>query len=141
MLNRRPRPHAPAHTDASSAAGELAPVLDPVALARLAELDPSGESQLVRRVLVAFQASVVRLLPQLDAACADNDRTAIRLVAHTLKSSSASIGATRLSECCARLENQIRLDPEADVRPATGAMRAALEQALQAIQRELGGAT
>lgn len=140
MLNRRPRPHAPAQADASSAAGELAPVLDPVALARLAELDPSGESQLVKRVLVAFQTSVVRLLPQLDAASASNDRAAIRLVAHTLKSSSASIGAMQLSEWCAQVENQIRLDADADLRPGLAAMRGSLERALQAIRRELGEA-
>ncbi|MEO6032580.1 MAG: Hpt domain-containing protein [Burkholderiaceae bacterium] len=140
MLNRRPRPHAPAEADVSSAAGELAPVLDPAALARLAELDPSGESQLVKRVLVAFQTSAARLLPQLDAASASDDRAAIRLVAHTLKSSSASIGAMRLSQWCAQVENQIRVDVDADLDPGIAAIRAALAQALQAIRCELGEA-
>ncbi|HET6598994.1 MAG TPA: Hpt domain-containing protein, partial [Burkholderiaceae bacterium] len=133
MLNRRPRPLAPADTDFASTAGELAPVLDPVALARLAELDPSGQSKLVERVLKAFQSSAARLLPQLDAASASADRPGIRLVAHTLKSSSASIGAMQLSNLCAHIENQIRLEASDDLRPDIAAMRAALEQALKAI--------
>lgn len=141
MLNRRPRPLAPADTDFASTAGELAPVLDPVALARLAELDPSGQSRLVERVLNAFQNSAARLLPQLDAAGASGDRAGVRLVAHTLKSSSASVGAMQLSHLCAHIENQIRLEACEDLRSGIAAMHAALEQALKAIGRELGEAT
>ena len=44
------------------------------------------------RVLRAFETSVARLLPQLEAARTSGDRAGIRHVAHTLKSSSASIG-------------------------------------------------
>ncbi len=141
MLNRRPRPLAPADTDFASTAGDVAAVLDPAALARLAELDPGGQSQLVQRVLRAFQTSTARLLPQLDAASGADDRVGIRLVAHTLKSSSASVGAMRLSQRCAQLENRIRLDAGEDLHADIAAMRAALEQALEAIGRELGEAT
>lgn len=141
------RPHAPA--DAEGAAGpgragaassvaqdaqDAPPRLDAVALARLTELDPKGESRLIERVLQAFQASVARLRPQLDAGRASGDHAAIRLVAHTLKSSSASIGALRLSQLCAQVEAAIRLDAGADLAGQLDALDAALAGALQAIE-------
>ncbi|MEP7102520.1 MAG: Hpt domain-containing protein [Burkholderiales bacterium] len=109
------------------------PVLDPVALARLGELDPTGETRLLERVLRAFQTSVARLHPQLDAARGSDDRAAIRLVAHTLKSSSASIGAMRLSQLCAEIENAIRLETQEDLSRPLGAFDAALDRVLLAI--------
>lgn len=112
-------------------------VLDPVALARLRDLDPMGENQLVERVLKAFQTSAARLMPQLQTAREANDRTTVRLVAHTLKSSSASIGAIALSQLCSELEVTIRNDAGDDVEPGIAAMTAALDVALRAIERQL----
>jgi HPt (histidine-containing phosphotransfer) domain-containing protein len=96
-------------------------VLDAGALARLTELDPKGENRLLERVLQAFQTSVARLRPQLDTARRERDRRTIRLVAHTLKSSSASIGAIQLSQLCARIEGAIRLRTDAALEPDAGA--------------------
>ena len=124
-------------TGRAPAGGE---VLDPVALARLRELDPKGENQLVERVLKAFQTSAARLLPQLQAARQTNDRTTVRLVAHTLKSSSASIGAMALSQLCGELETMIRNETGDDIEPSVVAMTAALDGALRAIERQLAQA-
>ncbi|MGK2899300.1 MAG: Hpt domain-containing protein [Burkholderiaceae bacterium] len=134
MLSRHllPHPQAPAEAD-GSAAGGAPGGLDPVAIGRLAELDPTGENRLVQRVLQAFQTSAARLRPQLDAARTADDRAAIRLVAHTLKSSSASIGALELSQLCAQVETAIRLDAAADLGPQLDALDHALDAALQAI--------
>lgn len=132
MLSRHRHPQAPADAD-GSAAGDAPGGLDPVAIGRLAELDPTGESRLVQRVLQAFQASAARLRPQLDAARTADDRAAIRLVAHTLKSSSASIGAMDLSQLCAQVETAIRLEAAADLGPQLDALDHALDAALQAI--------
>ncbi len=132
MLSRHPHPQAPADPSASAAGGAPGG-LDPVAIGRLAELDPTGENRLVQRVLQAFQTSAARLRPQLDAARTADDRAAIRLVAHTLKSSSASIGALELSQLCAQVETAIRLDAAADLGPQLDALDHALDAALQAI--------
>ncbi len=83
-------------------------MLDPAALQRLRDLDPSGASRLVERVFQAFQSSVERLLVQLRNAQVDNDTEAVRHVAHTLKSSSASIGAVKLSQICVEVESMAR---------------------------------
>ena len=131
MLNKHLRPHAPAEAEGTPAGA--APALDAAALARLTELDPNGANRLLERVLKAFEASAARLRPQLDAARAGGDRATVRLVAHTLKSSSASIGALQLSQLCAQVETAIRLDTEEDLEPGLDALDAALAGALQAI--------
>jgi two-component system, sensor histidine kinase and response regulator len=82
--------------------------LDPAALQRLHDLDPSGASRLVERVFKAFEDSIERLRPQLRAAVERGDVAGLRHVAHTLKSSSASIGAIKLSGLCAEMESMTR---------------------------------
>lgn len=113
--------------------------LDAEALARLTDLDPKGENQLLERVLRAFQTSAARLMPQLEAARMSGDRATVRLVAHTLKSSSASIGALDLSQVCAHVEALIRAESADDLDPVLLEMRAALNAALIAIQQLLDG--
>lgn len=82
--------------------------LDPGAVTRLRELDPTGASGLIERVLHAFEDSVARLSPTLSQARSTGDLQTIRHVAHTLKSSSASIGALKLSQLCADIEVMAR---------------------------------
>ena len=83
-------------------------MLDDTALQRLRDLDPSGQTRLLERVLQAFEASVARLVPQLREARARGDLQAVGHVAHTFKSSAASIGATELARLCAGIENSVR---------------------------------
>lgn len=126
---------------AVSASPSLPPApaqLDAQALARLRELDPKGENQLLDRVLRAFETSVARLLPQLEAARASGDRAGIRHVAHTLKSSSASIGALALSQHCATVEALIRENSSDDLQAPVTALVAELDAVRQAIHTMLG---
>lgn len=97
------------HSRAPTLAGlSSAGVLDADALARLCELDPEGKAGLLERVLTAYTQSLQRLLGQLQAARAEADVQAQRHVAHTLKSSSASVGALGLSALCAGVERRLR---------------------------------
>ena len=155
MLISRPRPLTTTDLPGAASAGIVtagagrvdAPLggLDAETLARLALLDPSGESRLLERVLKAYQASAARLVPQLVAAQLSGDRNAIRLVAHTLKSSSASIGALALSQRCAQIEAATAEAAARDASPATldadiAALRQALASTLQVIERLLADA-
>jgi HPt (histidine-containing phosphotransfer) domain-containing protein len=83
-------------------------VLDPDALARLHDLDPGGKAGLVPRVLATYRQSLQRLLEQLRVACEQSDTQTQRHVVHTLKSSSASVGALTLARLCADTENKLR---------------------------------
>lgn len=86
----------------------LSPPLDAEALQRLSELDPGGRHGLLPKVLRTFDSSTRRLLEQLAAARGAADLEGQRMVAHTLKSSSMSVGALRLSQLCADAEQCVR---------------------------------
>ncbi len=92
-------------------------VLDADALANLAQLDPTGANRLVRRVLITYRSSMARLLDQLAQARVQPDPASQRLVAHTLKSSSASVGALLLSQLCGEAEKALR-EGQVDAVPA-----------------------
>lgn len=110
----QPSSAVPESVDNASQSAVAQPgVLNPEAIRRLRELDPTGESQLLTRVFQAFETSLNRLLPQLEQARGAADAAGVRLVAHTLKSSSATIGAIQLSKVCAEVETmaqELRLD-------------------------------
>lgn len=113
MLNTFSVVRAPATDDGASAGpGDLPPallaVLDGPSLDRLRELDPGGRMGLLTRVLLTFESSVAKLLAQLEVARAGNDLGGVRHVAHTIKSSAASVGALPLSQLCAEIERQVR---------------------------------
>ena len=112
MPNRfNPHPRWPAASaEATAGAGGGTDMLDAQALARLRELDPGGKAGLLDRVLKTYAQSLGRLLDQLRAARGAGDGAAIRHVAHTLKSSSASVGALELSALCADVEARLRDD-------------------------------
>ena len=83
--------------------------LDAASLARLRELDPDGRNQLIERIVAAYSKSLERLLPDLARARgAALQLSVVRHVSHTLKSSSASLGALALSQRCATIETMAR---------------------------------
>lgn len=88
--------------------GGPADPLDAQALERLRELDPDGRLGVVTRVLTAYRGSLARHLDDLAVAQREGDSARLLRVVHTLKSSSAAVGAHRLSERCARLEAEGR---------------------------------
>lgn len=122
--------------DAQAVRPGAARVLDAQALSRLADLDPDGRAGLVARVLSTYAQSLERLLDQLQRARDEGDMQTQRHVAHTLKSSSASVGALCLSALCAEAEERLRdglvegLDEQLDRLAADGhRVLAALQQA------------
>jgi HPt (histidine-containing phosphotransfer) domain-containing protein len=83
--------------------------LDPQAIARLRELDPDGRHGVVARVLQTYDTSLQRLLAQAADAQSRGDAAAVGISAHTLKSSSSSVGALELARLCAELERAVRV--------------------------------
>jgi HPt (histidine-containing phosphotransfer) domain-containing protein len=103
-----PRPEPSGDRDAAGPAPQADTVLDAGALANLAQLDPTGANRLLQRVLTTYRSSMARLLAQLAQARTHGDTATQRLVSHTLKSSSASVGAVLLSSVCAEAEKALR---------------------------------
>lgn len=114
-----------------------AAVLDAHALEALRRLDPGGAARLLPRLLHTYDQSLAKLLAQLDAAAARVDGVAMRFAVHTLKSSSASIGALELSRCCAAVEQALREDRLADAMTQLGGLRAAAARVASAVRQLL----
>ena len=93
---------------AGAGAGRGLDVLDTASLNRLRELDPGERNGLLQRVLRTYTQSLERMLVQWREARAAADANAMRVIAHTLKSSSASVGALELSALCADVEARLR---------------------------------
>ncbi len=108
--------------------------LDDAALQRLRDLDPTGKNHLLERVMAAFESSALRMSTQLLEARKTDDVESIRLVAHTLKSSAASIGALELSRLCAGIEAQVRSAELADLAGRLDAVDRELHVVLQMVR-------
>lgn len=108
MTDQNVKPEPPPSAQAAPTAGSGGVVLDANALADLRKLDPSGASRLLPRVLTAYRKSLAKLLSQMAHARQQSDAATIRRVTHTLKSSSASIGALAFSALCGEAEMMLR---------------------------------
>jgi HPt (histidine-containing phosphotransfer) domain-containing protein len=108
-------------------------VLDARSLAALQQLDPDGAGGLVARILATYTQSLSRLLDQLGTARAAGDSVAMRHVVHTLKSSSASVGALQLSQMCADIESKLRDGESSGLDPQLNALSDEGARVLQAL--------
>ncbi len=113
--------------------GTPAAPLDEAALARLRELDPDGGRGVVNRVLAAYETSLNRLLGQLRNETCAGDPALVAGIAHTLKSSSASVGALALAAGCADIERRLRAGAAGDLRADVLRLMAEGEAALRAV--------
>jgi HPt (histidine-containing phosphotransfer) domain-containing protein len=122
-------PPSPPATDAA--------ILDLGVLDRLRELDPDGRNGVLRRVLEAFDLSLVRMLAQLAAELDDGNPAVVATIAHTLKSSSAAVGALALSGACADVERRQRDGRGLSVHDDVAGLIAHGEAALRAVRAML----
>jgi HPt (histidine-containing phosphotransfer) domain-containing protein len=99
MLDARPTPSSEDPTQ---------PVLDAGALDQLRQLDPTGGSSFVVRVLGTYERSLERHIAEARQAQAASQWEALGRTAHTLKSASASVGALAFSALCAEVESLVR---------------------------------
>jgi HPt (histidine-containing phosphotransfer) domain-containing protein len=129
-----------AQDDVAAQGGPWGGVLDAAALERLHELDPGGHAGLVTRVVNTFITSLDKLLAQWATARSASDLTALRHVAHTLKSSSASVGALALSTVCADVERRIRDGVHDGLEPQLDALAAEAQRVREALRAARGAA-
>jgi len=94
---------APAPAAAAAAAAE--PSVDPAALEILAGLEQSGNSGLLERVVAAYLTSSTQLLAQLRDSIGADDAKGVAAAAHDLKSTSAQVGALKLSALAKEIES------------------------------------
>jgi HPt (histidine-containing phosphotransfer) domain-containing protein len=121
----------------SANASDPSSVLDESALARLAELDPQGSAGLVQRVLSTYAGALERSRQELLLLRQPLQHEPLRHLAHTLKSSSASVGALALSALCAQVEHHLRSQQAGDVAMLLDAMQLEMQRVAGAVQAML----
>lgn len=80
------------------------PCIDRTAIRSLKALQMEGAPSILKRVITAYLRGSDALLPELDCALSDGDTDALGKAAHSLKSSSANVGAAQLAELSRQLE-------------------------------------
>jgi HPt (histidine-containing phosphotransfer) domain-containing protein len=129
---RVPRPE-PRVEQADPAENDAPPTLEVATLASLRALEQDGAPDLLSRVMDTYLQSADRLARAVREAVAAGDPAAMARATHTLKSSSAQVGARKLSLLCKELE----------ARGRAGSMEGAQEllaeicQELEAVQEAL----
>lgn len=78
--------------------------IDENALKAIEALQRPGKPDLLSRIVELFKTESPKTLSGLVEGIESMDMEAVRVAAHTLKSSSAYVGALELSECCKELE-------------------------------------
>jgi signal transduction histidine kinase/DNA-binding response OmpR family regulator/HPt (histidine-containing phosphotransfer) domain-containing protein len=93
------------------------PAVDPSALEALRALQTPGAPDIRERVIGLYLEQTPQQLEELRAALARGDTGTVARAAHTVKSSSANVGAVRLSALCRDLENAVGEEDATGVDP------------------------
>jgi hypothetical protein len=114
-----------------------APLLDLGKIEELGQLDPGGAAGLVRRLVELFVVKSLEMLRSPCWAARPLDLDAVARTAHSLKSSSAALGAGRFSALCAQLEHKIRSGEAVEVPLYHAAIQSVYHETAEALTRIL----
>jgi PAS domain S-box-containing protein len=126
-----PTPDAPATAVTGT---DYTGVLDLAAIDRIRAMERRGAERLLERLIETYLTSSERLMAEAEAALGRADATALRQAAHTLKSSSANLGAIELASRCAEIEGLARTERLVDARADWTAVAAAYQRVKHALQ-------
>jgi CheY-like chemotaxis protein len=82
--------------------------LDHSAIEAVRQLDPDGQDRLLARLIALYRDDSSQLLADIDNGMKSNDADAVARAAHTLKSSSANLGATSVAAIARQIEHSAR---------------------------------
>jgi len=92
----------PAAPDPVATRGEA--ILDPRTLAGIRPMRKPGAPDLLAKVAAIYASNSRVLVDDIKSSLLGNDQTGLLRAVHTLKSSSANVGATGLAELCREIE-------------------------------------
>jgi two-component system sensor histidine kinase/response regulator len=82
--------------------------LDHSAIEAVRQLDPDGNDRLLARLIALYRDDSSQLLADMDNAMKSGDSESVARAAHTLKSSSANLGATNVAAIARQIEHAAR---------------------------------
>ncbi len=110
--------------------------LDRKTLDRIRALRRGGAPDLLAKVVELYLDTSPELLRNIQAAVAQGDGARLRGAAHSLKSSSASVGAKRLASLCKELEERGRNNDLANAQAALSALESEYAAVCRALAAE-----
>lgn len=113
-------------------------VLDPVAIANLRMLGEEGDDTFLREILAIYLKDVPQRVKDLKLALARNDQPFFTRSAHTIRGSSANVGASELKNLAEALEARSKTEALAELQPAVAELEQALGRAEAQMQELLG---
>ena len=125
------------HSDDSDS--RLAKHLHTAVLDELEKLQEEGEPSLVQNIITTYINSAGAMVLSLTEMLEQADRKGAEVAAHTLKSSSANVGATHLSALCRRLESECSAGSEEDLQRLASGVVDEFEAVKMVLQEEMRG--
>ena len=110
--------------------------IDRRVLTTLQSLQIEGEPSIVKRVIDAYLTESIPMISQMKEALSMNDGDGLKRFSHSLKSSSANVGALKLSELCGVLERNCRNNSPEDTMRLLGAVESEFANVKEALQKE-----
>ncbi len=111
--------------------------LDEKALDQIRALQQSGQPDLLTKIVKIYLQDAEELITAITDAIRENDAQRLRNSAHTLKSSSANIGAISVSQIAKRLEDYGRNDDLEQAGAKIDALRNVFKTASSALRQEI----
>lgn len=113
-------------------------IIDPEAIAALRELNPGDNDAFLKEIVGIYIEDTPRRLQELRTSLASGDVALFTRAAHTIKGSSANVGAAALSAIAERLESASRREGLGCVAALLGECEAAFVQASAELRRLVG---
>jgi signal transduction histidine kinase/CheY-like chemotaxis protein len=108
--------------------------LDHSAIEAVRQLDPDGQDRLLARLIALYRDDSSQLLADIDNGMKVSDAEAVARAAHTLKSSSANLGATNVAAIARQIENSARNGDLTDMMSSITKLRAQRTVALSELE-------
>ena len=105
------------------------PVIDPQAIESLRSLNPGDNDEFLREITAIFLEDTPRRLAELDESLAAADVSRFSRAAHSIKGSSANLGAMVLRGAAEKLEHEARHNGLSGVAALLAAVKAEFERA------------
>jgi HPt (histidine-containing phosphotransfer) domain-containing protein len=111
-----------------------AAALDAAVIERIRDMERRGAARLLERLIATYLDAAAKLVAAAEAALESGDAQALRQAVHTLKSSSANVGAAHLAQRCAGLEALARAGEVVAARADWPAARDEYARAVRALR-------
>ena len=114
--------------------------LDHSAIDAVRQLDPDGQDRLLSRLIALYRDDSSQLLADMDNGMKTGDAEVVARAAHTLKSSSANLGATNVAAIARQVEHAARAGDVTDLAASITKLRAQRTVALSELEALDGAA-